>query len=247
MTRKAGALALGLWLPRLHLPQAPLPAGLESSALLSAASTSVGLSSSHGADAAVGIMARLADACAPRRAPWAPRPRWSRGASAAATRWSTPRGRSVPVPPSPSRQTAAVPAAPAEGPSASRQEALGDTGTGHHDDRDPAGRELARGVRLARSPPPRRSTPDAAHRGRDGGVRVADAAAESDPSPRPRRCRPQRPLLRDRRSPRLRPARRSPRPGVALNAARRGCTRVPARVSSACAAAAPGTPACRSR
>ncbi len=62
VTGKAGALALGLWLPRLHLPQAPLPAGLESSALLSAVTTSVGLSSGHGGDAAVGIMARLADA-----------------------------------------------------------------------------------------------------------------------------------------------------------------------------------------
>ena len=62
VTGKAGALALGLWLPRLHLPQAPLPAGLESSALVSAVTTSVGLSSGHGGDAAVGIMARLADA-----------------------------------------------------------------------------------------------------------------------------------------------------------------------------------------
>jgi RNA polymerase sigma-70 factor (ECF subfamily) len=61
-TAKAGAVAIGLWLPRLHLPQAPLPAGLESTALLGAATTGAGLSAGHGADAAAGIIARLADA-----------------------------------------------------------------------------------------------------------------------------------------------------------------------------------------
>ncbi|MGZ8634033.1 MAG: sigma-70 family RNA polymerase sigma factor [Solirubrobacteraceae bacterium] len=62
LTSKASVLAAGLSLPRLHLPQAPLPAGLESSALLSAASTGVGMSVGHNADATVGIVARLADA-----------------------------------------------------------------------------------------------------------------------------------------------------------------------------------------
>jgi RNA polymerase sigma factor (sigma-70 family) len=56
----ASAFALGLWLPRLHLPQAPLPAGLDSAALVSAASAGSTLSAAHG-DAAVGFMARLAE------------------------------------------------------------------------------------------------------------------------------------------------------------------------------------------
>ena len=56
----AGAMALGLWLPRLHLPRVPLPAGLDNPTLLTAASTSATMSAGH-ADATIGFMAHLAD------------------------------------------------------------------------------------------------------------------------------------------------------------------------------------------
>jgi RNA polymerase sigma-70 factor, ECF subfamily len=56
----AGALALGLWLPRLHLPSVPLPAGLENPALLTAASTGASISASH-SDVTIGFMAHLAE------------------------------------------------------------------------------------------------------------------------------------------------------------------------------------------
>jgi RNA polymerase sigma-70 factor (ECF subfamily) len=59
---KAGALVLGLWLPRLHLPQTPLPAELESARMLSATSAVANISAGHGGEATFGILARLADA-----------------------------------------------------------------------------------------------------------------------------------------------------------------------------------------
>ena len=117
VTRRAGALALGLWLPRLHLPQTPLPAGLESPALLSAASTSVGLSSGHG-DAAVGIMARLADALSTKLGTVGASATLITGSIGGAYAVEHAARTSPPVPPATSPQAQATATAPAAKPPA---------------------------------------------------------------------------------------------------------------------------------
>jgi RNA polymerase sigma-70 factor (ECF subfamily) len=58
---EAGAVVLGLWLPRLHLAQMPLPVELESARMLSAASTTLSMSAAHSGEATVGVIARIAD------------------------------------------------------------------------------------------------------------------------------------------------------------------------------------------
>jgi len=115
---KAGALAGGLWLTRLRLPQAPLPSGLGASSLLDATSRSAGIAVGHGGEAAVGIMARLADALCTKAGAVGATATLVTGSIGGAYAVEHAERTSRPAAPAPSRQAVTAAIAPARTPAA---------------------------------------------------------------------------------------------------------------------------------